>query len=155
MTEIARVTQTYVEVPASPQLARVTQAFFDIPGIGVTIAGRTLLRRWRSRIRHQGDLEYLPIADQQDLRKRVNAAIAALEGEPVTKTRAQAAKKTLLSADSAKRRSLLRLDFKVITDHLEVVLWALNAYEEQRKRRTREDEELMLILHAARERGFL
>ena len=80
----------------------------------------------------------------------------ALKGDtsPVVRKRAERAETGLLKADSVRRRSLRRLDFTVILAQLDVVQWALDAFEEQRHRRREEDEFIVLML-AARSRNWI
>ncbi len=114
------------------------------------------IRRWRSRIRRDV-LEDLPIIDQKTFLRRVERALEALkkDKDPTVAKRAERVRKGLVEADSVKRRSLLRLNFEVVLDQLEVVSWALDAYEGQRNRRRLDDEDFLVLMLAARERYWI
>jgi len=133
---------------ASFGFGRVATAVVELHG--------KVIRRWRSRIR-RSDLEGLPITSRKEFLRRVEAALKALatDTRPSVRRRATEAREGLLKADSIKRRSLLRLNFEVLLRQLEVVSWAIDAYEEQRNRRRREDEEIYVLLTAARQRGWI
>ena len=122
----------------------------------VTELGGKAIRRWRSRIR-RADLEGLPIRTKKEFLRRVERALADLEGDtqPGVRKRATEARNGLLKADSTRRKSLLRLDFDVVLNQLDVVTWAIDAYQAQRNRRLREDEEFLILVMAARARGYL
>ena len=117
--------------------------------------GGKVIRRWRSRIR-RSDLESLPITTRKEFLRRVQAALVALKGDAsqAVRKRAQRVEKGLLEADSVRRKSLLRLDFTVVLAQLDLIQWALDAYEQQRYRRREEDDFVVLML-AARARGYL
>ena len=133
---------------ASFGFGRVATAVAEVHG--------KVIRRWRSRIRRT-DLEDLPITSRKEFLRRVEAALKALatDTRPAVRRRASEAREGLLKADSIKRRSLLRLNFEVVLNQLEVISWALDAFEEQRNRRRRDDEEVLVLLSAARQRGWL
>src|SRR5574343_1514412 len=118
--------------------------------------GGKVIRRWRSRIR-RSDLESLPITTRREFLRRVQAALASLEGDTsaAVRKRATEARNGLLRADSVRRKSLRRLDFEVILAKLDVVQWALEAYQEQRYRRRRDDDEFLVRMLAARSRGWI
>jgi len=99
----------------------------------------------------------LPIRTRKEFLRRVERALADLEGDtqPGVRKRATEARNGLLKADSTRRKSLLRLDFDVVLNQLDVVTWAIDAYQAQRNRRLREDEEFLILVMAARARGYL
>ena len=127
-------------------------------GLGRQIVelGGKVIRRWKSRLVKK-DLEDLPITTRKEFLRRVQGALQALKGDasPQIRKRAQRAEKGLLEADSARRKSLLRLDFTVVLTQLDVIQWALDAYEQQRDRRRRDDDEFVVLMLAARARGYL
>lgn len=126
-------------------LGRAAQAIVELGG--------RVIRRWRSRI-YRRDVENLPITTRKEFLRRVQTALASLKRDvsPAVAKRAQRAEKGLLQADSVRRKSLLRLDFTVVLAQLDVIQWALDAYEKQRERRRREEEDILSILLAARAR---
>lgn len=126
-------------------------------GLGRNLAelGGKFVRRWKSRLVKR-DLEDLPITTRREFLKRVQAALQGLKGDasPALRKRAERVEKGLLEADSVRRKSLRRLDFTVVLAQLDLVQWAFDAYEEQRHRRREEDEFVVLML-AARSRGWI
>ena len=122
----------------------------------VELIGRKVVRRWRSRLRRQ-DLEALPITDRKEFLRRVERALDSLatDTQPGVRKRATEARNGLLRADSVRRKSLLRLDFSVVLAQLNIIQWALDAHEAQRYRRRREDEDFLVLMLAARARGWI
>lgn len=165
MAQFATVTQAYFELPER-KLAFVSQAYFELPRIRVANVTSAYFelphrghhgkphRRWRSRLygQRREDLQNLPLVDRKNLARSIKTALDSLTIDvvPGVSARARNIQEMLLRADSSKRKSLLRVAYEVYLDHLEEVLWVFDAHEEQRKRRTREDDEILFILSAAR-----
>jgi hypothetical protein len=108
-----------------------------------------------ARLRRQ-DLEQMPIRDRKDFMRAVQRALDGLRADTSTATqkRATAAREGLLRADSARRQSLLRLDFGVVIDQVDVIQWVIDAYATQRDRRRADDEDFLVVMLAARARGY-
>lgn len=103
-------------------------------------------RRWRRK-----DLEQAPITTRKEFARRVREAIEGLKasGNPAAAKRAERIQDQILRADSARRRSILQVNFNVLLAQFDRIEWLFDAYEQMRERRRRDDEAILALIFSS------